>query len=280
MRLAYVLPFAALSAAFVVPDQNVFMNDVQIESRRETKPPASLADKVPTHGELAGTVDAAIKKLTKATKNAIDHTFGCAEAAEEKAHQKAKQTADFAKSWLDSASADVEDHWNHDYQAQHGHHHHHHKPNQTLYQLIAGSKYTTKLAEYINEYDDIVSLLNGTTGNFTVFAPIDKAFEKIPEKAPKPSKDELKKILAYHISPDFYPAGKVLVTHTIPTFYDEVFLGGKAQRLSTNIGLKGLTVNFYSRIIAIDIVSFTGLLIQSSIDDCLVRYQRRDPWRF
>ena len=90
----------------------------------------------------------------------------------------------------------------------------------------------------------------------SVFAPTDKAFEKIPEHAPKPSKEQLKAVLMYHVSPEFYPAGRVLVTRTIPTVYSvPETLGIGPQRLSTNIGLKGLTVNFYSRIIAINIVS-------------------------
>lgn len=45
------------------------------------------------------------------------------------------------------------------------------------------------------------------------------------------------------------------VTHTIPTLLEGEDIGFEPQRLSTNIGLRGLTVNFYSRIIAIDIVS-------------------------
>lgn len=87
-----------------------------------------------------------------------------------------------------------------------------------------------------------------------MFAPTDKAFEKIPKHAPKPSKEELKKILLYHVSEDFYPAGKVLVTHTVPTLLSVDTLGIGPQRLATEVSLKGLTVNFYSRIVAIDIV--------------------------
>ena len=132
---------------------------------------------------------------------------------------------------------------------------HHGKPNLTVYQLIAESKYTTKLAKLINEYPDLVKALNGTAANYTVFAPIDHAFEKIPEDAPKPSKEDLKKVLEYHVSDEFYPAGRVLVTHTIPTLLEGDDIGFERQRLSTNIGLRGLTVNFYSRIIAINIVS-------------------------
>lgn len=93
-----------------------------------------------------------------------------------------------------------------------------------------------------------------TSNLAAVFAPTDKAFEKIPKHAPKPSKEELKKILLYHVSEDFYPAGKVLVTHTVPTLLSVDTLGIGPQRLATEISLKGLTVNFYSRIVAIDIV--------------------------
>jgi hypothetical protein len=133
-----------------------------------------------------------------------------------------------------------------------------HKSNLTVYQLISTSNYSTKLTKWIDEFPDIVAALNSTdVGNVTVFAPIDSAFDKIPEHHPKPSKETLKKILSYHISPKFYPAGRVLVTRTIPTLLVSEELGDKPlpQRLSTNIGPRGLTVNFYSRIVAVDIVS-------------------------
>jgi uncharacterized surface protein with fasciclin (FAS1) repeats len=138
-----------------------------------------------------------------------------------------------------------------------GHHRPHKHHNLTVYQLIAGSKYTTKLAKLINEYPDLVETLNGTAANYTVFAPTDKAFEKIPEGHKKPSKELIKKVLAYHVSPNFYPAGRILVTHTIPTALGEDALGGEPQRLRVGLGFKGLAVNFYSRVIAVDIVRFT-----------------------
>lgn len=64
------------------------------------------------------------------------------------------------------------------------------------------------------------------------------------------------------MSEDFYPAGKVLVTHTIPTLLSVETLGIGPQRLATEIGLKGLTVNFYSRIVAIDIVCLPRPIIE------------------
>lgn len=61
-------------------------------------------------------------------------------------------------------------------------------------------------------------------------------------------------MLLYHVSPEFFPAGRVLVTKTIPTALDVETLGVGPQRLSINLSLKLLTVNFYSRIVAINIV--------------------------
>lgn len=130
----------------------------------------------------------------------------------------------------------------------------------TVYELIAKSKYTTKLAKLINDYPDLVEALNGTEYNYTVFAPTDKAFDKIPKHAPTPSKEFLKDLLKYHASTEFYPAGKVLVTRTIPTALKGKAIGGFPQRLSTQVGLRGLTVNFYSRIVAINIFGTNGVI--------------------
>lgn len=62
--------------------------------------------------------------------------------------------------------------------------------------------------------------------------------------------------------PDFYPAARVLVTHTVPTLLKGDHLGSEPlpQRLSFNVGLKGLTVNFYSRIVAINIFGTNGVI--------------------
>ncbi|QIX01076.1 hypothetical protein AMS68_006593 [Peltaster fructicola] len=142
------------------------------------------------------------------------------------------------------------------------HHPPHHKPNHTVYELIAHSKYTTKLTFLINQYPDLVKALNSTEANYTIFAPTDRAFEKIPEHAPKPSKEQIKKLLSYHVVPDFYPAGRVLVTHTVPTLLSSDSLGSEPlpQRLRLHVGLNGLTVNFYSHIVAVDIFGTNGVI--------------------
>jgi len=126
--------------------------------------------------------------------------------------------------------------------------------------MIAKSNHTTKLAALINEFDDLVELLNGTTANFTVFAPTNKAFDKIPKNAPKPSKEFLKKILTYHVSPHLFPAGRILFSRTIPTALEAEAIGTVPQRLSTQIGLGGLSLNFYARIVALNIFGTNGVL--------------------
>ena len=84
-------------------------------------------------------------------------------------------------------------------------------------------------------------------------------------------------MLLYHVSPEFFPAGRVLVTKTIPTALDVETLGIGPQRLSINLSLKLLTVNFYSRIVAINIVRLLLLLDKSISLTVLVRHQRCYP---
>jgi uncharacterized surface protein with fasciclin (FAS1) repeats len=144
--------------------------------------------------------------------------------------------------------------------------HHEHKPNMTIWELISKSKYTTKLAKLVGEFDDLVDILNSTSSNITLFAPTDAAFEKIPHHHKKPSKELIKNILTYHVSPGFYPARRVLVTHTIPSAYSEERLGGEAQRLRVGFGLfKGLNINFFSKIVAADIVRLSNSYLRASI---------------
>ncbi len=64
------------------------------------------------------------------------------------------------------------------------------------------------------------------------------------------------------VVPDFAPAVKVLSTHTFPTLLKSDHLGSEPlpQRLTPRIGLRGLTINFYSRIIAINIFGTNGVI--------------------
>ncbi|KAI9773250.1 MAG: hypothetical protein M1835_006170 [Candelina submexicana] len=287
MRVSHILPFAALTTALVIPDEQT-ASQLVIETDRT---PNSFLDRLPAKDKVTSEVGKTYSSLVKYTKNTLDDAIVFAtktsKKANDKLHQSKSEAYLYGQAWLRSGS-DLElpidvlgggEHPPHDgpphhgpppppHGPDHGHHGHHHKPNLTVYQLISESKYTTKLAELINEFDDIVQLLNGTAANYTVFAPTDHAFEKIPEHGQMPSRELLKKVLTYHVSSEFYPAGRVLVTHTIPTLLRGEELGNEPQRLSTNIGLKGLTVNFYSRIIAVDIFGTNGVI--HGVDSILI----------
>jgi len=114
--------------------------------------------------------------------------------------------------------------------------------------------------------------LNSTDKHLTVFAPTDAAFDKIPEHHKEPSKELIKKVLSYHVSSEFYPAGRILVSRTVPTLLEGKYLSSKPedtpQRISTNIGLRGLTLNFYSRVVAADIFGKNGVI--HGIDSFLI----------
>lgn len=135
---------------------------------------------------------------------------------------------------------------------------HHDFPDKTIYQLISLSNYTTKFHKLVDEYPDIVKTLNSTKANYTLFVPIDEAFDDIPEHHKhdkKPSKEFIESVLKYHIGLGEYRARTILTTHTLPSALDEKFLGDEPQRLRTSVGLGGVRINFYSRVVATDIVS-------------------------
>lgn len=269
-----LLPLAALSAAFVIPDEE------QTSLIMAQNEPESFLDRLQGNVDNAwAEVEHTFKDAIAFSGNAIDNAINAASYAAEKAkttfecHMSMTKFA--AQEWLDSAQSTVEDLDLEDlldkphhgkprkphHPPHHRPHHGHHGPsNKTVYEIIASSKYTTKLAKLINEYPDLVETLNGTAANYTVFAPTDAAFEKLPKGHKKPSKELIKKVLAYHVSPSFYPAGRILVTHTIPTALGEDSLGGEPQRLRVGLGLRGLAVNFYSKVIAVNIFGTNGVI--------------------
>lgn len=257
-----LLPLAALTSAFVIPDEQI-TEQLLLASEKQTH--GSPFEKLQDNAEKAwSSVEGSVKDAVAISENAFDDAINYASDAAHKAKSTFECHASMMKwdvqGWLDSAvttveeDVDVFDHPHKRPKHPHHGHGHHHKPTKSVYELIASSKYTTKLAKLIDKFPDLVESLNGTAANYTVFAPTDKAFEKIPKHGHEPSDELIKKVLAYHVSADFYPAGRVLVSHTIPTILGEDDLGGEPQRLRVGLGLKGLAVNFYSRVVAVNIV--------------------------
>ncbi|USW48707.1 Putative FAS1 domain-containing protein [Septoria linicola] len=276
MKLSTVLLLAAVTSAFVLPSEQV-LSELKIEDHHAHRQVESWLDEAThTKDEVLSSFKKHFDEVTESTKDAWKEISQSGKSVLDQAFEKAEETAESFGHTLEGAADDLQayvedsdlfkafegDHEHPPHHRKPEHPPHHHKPNETLYQLISGSKYTTKLAKLISEYDDLVDALNSTSANFTVFAPTDSAFEKIPEHAPKPSKEQLKAILSYHVVPDVYTAGRVLVTHTVPTLLKGEHLSSQPepQRLAFKLGLRGLTVNFYSRIVAINILGTNGVI--------------------
>jgi len=239
MRFLAFLPFASLAAGFVIVDEQVLK-------------------------EFG-------KDVVEQSQNAIDLVFEKLASTGEQVSDKIHETGYDVEAWLagspfasDDVDAFDEDHPPHHKPPHHKPPHHgkphhpphHHKSNLTIYQLISKNKYTTKLAELINEYPDLVDTLNGTKANYTLFAPTDEAFKRIPDHGKKPSKEFIKDVLLHHVSDEFYPAGRVLHSYTIPTLYQPKNLGN-AQRLTVRLTLHGPAINFYSKLVAVDLVRYS-----------------------
>ncbi|KAF2830066.1 FAS1 domain-containing protein [Ophiobolus disseminans] len=273
MRFSRIAPILPLASAFVITEPELFRN-IKIEKSG--------------------------KSIIDNAQNVLDDAFGKANDAYNKVKDEAKNI--YSKvhhagcdvdAWLqgssfDDSALDFEDHPPHHGRPghgppehgppghgppghgppHHGHPPHDEKPNRTVYELINESKYTTRLAKLINEYDDLVEILNGTKANYTIFAPTDEAFEKIPDHGKKPSKEALKAVLLYHVSDDFYPAGRVLHSYTIPTLYQPEKLLGHKQRLTVRVTLKGPAINFYSRLVAVNIFGTNGVV--HGVDSILI----------
>ena len=152
------------------------MSQVAIESSRS---PESFLEKIPSKDEVTKHFEDSFTKLIETSKNAFDDAIDYAREIKEEVSDEAYETAYHVSSWLDSATDRVQelgedvapfsedDEGHHGGKGRKGHHGHCKKPNKTIYELISQSKYTTKLAALINEYEDVVELLNGTATNYS-----------------------------------------------------------------------------------------------------------------
>ena len=260
MRLQQLLPFAAAASAIVIPDE-ALMKQISLESDSR-----DIFDKYASSAQgLAGDAKCRFSNVVEATHDFFDNAV-----------HSVKETFDSATSELSSTiqdeflASDHDDHGHHPHKPHKGHPHH--RLNLTVYQLISESKYTTKLAALINEFDDVVTLLNSTEANFTVFAPTDSAFEKIPDHGHKPSKDVLLKVLSYHVVPGLFPAGRVLASHTLPTLLegDELSSDPKTtpQRLNIKLGWTGLYIDGFSKVVYPNVFGTNGAV--HAVDHILI----------
>ncbi len=127
MKLTNILPLAALSTAFIIPDEQV-TDQIAIQSHRDHA--ESVFDKLPFKDEAINEFENSFSKLVDISKSAFDQAVDYASENGEEAYQRILETAFDAKSWLDTAANSVEDVGKH---GKHGHHGHCKKPNMTVY---------------------------------------------------------------------------------------------------------------------------------------------------
>ncbi|KAK6956252.1 hypothetical protein Daesc_001526 [Daldinia eschscholtzii] len=246
-----LLPLVATATAFVIPDEVTAEQLVLDTEQQAEKPVSSWWDRVHSLNDFLSSAES---------------TFETALDSLEK--QASKLSSSLPKVEFDIGS-DITDFLPPSEYSALGHGHGH-GTNLTVYQTIKTSNYTKKFAALVDDHPDLVKQLNSTSANITVFIPIDSAFEKIPhhDKDHKPPKEFLEKLVKYHVVPDFYPAGRVLAHHTIPTALEEEALGGRPQRLRVSVGLFGVKLNFFSKVAYANLYTKNGVV--HGVDNILV----------
>lgn len=132
------------------------------------------------------------------------------------------------------------------------------KPSSTVYELIKSSHLTSKFAELVDKFDDLVELLKDTSIKGTLFVPINSAFESLPDSIPELSDKTLKNTLLYHLSPEYFEVKELVQKHTIPSLLKDKDLSDDehdGQRLSVHYKATGLTISYFSRVIGTNVVS-------------------------
>ncbi len=137
----------------------------------------------------------------------------------------------------------------------------------TIWDMIKDSEYTRRFTKLVNEFPDVKDRLKDRKGDWTLFVPMDSAFENLPEKK-KPSREFLEEILMYHLVPGRYGAGRIERTNTLPTALELRDLGHHHQRLRISVDGMGTHVNFYSRLVAKNIEARNGVI--HAVDHILV----------
>ncbi|RYP44101.1 hypothetical protein DL768_009405 [Monosporascus sp. mg162] len=245
MRYTALFPLAAAATAFVIPDEAT-AKELFVETEQKAEETlSSWWDRVPS----------------------VDHVRSYAEETLDDAYDAFERQASKLTSNLPAIEIESElsgfvspSDYEKPGHGGHGHHGHRRGENLTVYQAIHATNFTKKFAALVDEYPDIVETLNSTGANVTAFVPTDKAFEKIPDHHKKPPKEVIERILEYHVVPGYYSAGRVLAHHTLPTLLKEEELGDRPQRLRVSIGIFGARLDFYSKIVGLNLFTKNGVV--------------------
>jgi uncharacterized surface protein with fasciclin (FAS1) repeats len=230
---------ASLSSAFVLPTHQQALSDLAVDHHNANNKVELLDDLqtsiYTTASDIQDTLDDTLNLITETLHTKAEHCFKHPFDDAESLPEDITELPPFSQQRPP----------------------HHLPSDKTIYELITESKYTTILAKIIKEDEELVDFLNSTKANHTLFAPTDDAFKKLPHHPDhKPPKELIRAVIKYHLVPGLWDAASVFHSHTLPTQLEASSLGdGLPQRLAVRVGWRGLTLNYYSRIVAPDIVS-------------------------
>ncbi|KAI1819510.1 FAS1 domain-containing protein [Xylaria intraflava] len=246
MRYANLLPLAAVMAtAIVIPDYETAQ-----QLALEVKKPVDETALDWWHG-LRSTVEETANAISKGTQKLIDEV----------------SEASLLEILIDTDQSDgIFSAENFDTNVNNPYHNR--KLNLTIYEAIQESKHSRKFAALVEDFPDIVQMLNSTDANVTVLVPADRAFKKIPKNHKELPKEFLKKIIEYHIVPGNCSIRQLFASHTLPTALKGEALGGRPQRLRVSISLLRLRINFYSKVIFGNMYAKNGVI--HAVDSILV----------
>ena len=126
------------------------------------------------------------------------------------------------------------------------------KKQQTIAQVAAGSSQFDTLVSLLGKAD-LVETLNGK-GPFTVFAPTDAAFAKVPKStldALGKDPEQLKAVLLYHVASGKLTARKVVKRSTIKTV--------NGASVKVRVTKKGVKVNS-AKVVKADVKASNGVI--------------------
>ena len=129
----------------------------------------------------------------------------------------------------------------------------------TIYEMLDQSENTTQLVRLLQDQPTLVSVLEDTSTNHTVWAPSDTAFSRFFRNNKAFSSDDLGELLQLHITPHFMPVRRILGTPNVPVLLFPSSLNG-AQRLRIRPSVNGMTVNLSAHMIASDIFACNGVI--------------------
>jgi uncharacterized surface protein with fasciclin (FAS1) repeats len=130
----------------------------------------------------------------------------------------------------------------------------HHKEKNIVETAVAADNFDTLVAAV--KAAGLVDALSGE-GPFTVFAPTDEAFAKLPKGTlekllSEEGKDQLVAILKYHVVKGKVPASKVVKVDAAPTL--------QGKKVQVEVTDDGVVLNGKSNVIKTDIMTSNGII--------------------